>query len=66
MFRDEVELPIAAKEPGGGRAVTVVQGIPAGRHTLEVRARPRNVGSATAGSPVEAVRVYRPPVAAGP
>jgi hypothetical protein len=51
-FLDEFAVP-AAKNAFGETVVTVAQGIPNGKHTLEITGTP--------DTPIAAVRVYRPP-----
>lgn len=58
MFADEFAAP-ATRNPFGDTVVTAAQGLPNGKHTLELTGTP--------DTPLAAVRVYRPPLpAAGP
>ena len=45
----------AARNPFGETIVTVAQGLPNGKHTLELTGTP--------DTPLAAIRVYRPPLA---
>jgi hypothetical protein len=54
MHTDTVAPPVVT-DPAREEAVTVIQGIPNGRHTLEIRS------SDGKPAPIRAIRVYRPP-----
>lgn len=53
LFADQFALP-AARNPFGETVVTVAQGLPNGKHTLELTGTP--------DTPLAAIRVYRPPL----
>lgn len=53
FFADQFAVP-AARNPFGETVVTVAQGLPNGKHTLELTGTP--------DTPLAAIRVYRPPL----
>lgn len=53
LFADQFAVP-AARNPFGETVVTVAQGLPNGKHTLELTGTP--------DTPLAAIRVYRPPL----
>ena len=53
LFRDEFVVP-ERRNPFGETVVTVAQGLPNGRHMLEISGSPE--------TPIAAIRVYRPPM----
>jgi len=53
LFADEFLVP-ARKNPFGDTVITVAQGLPNGKHTLEI--------TGSQDTPIAAIRVYRPPL----
>jgi hypothetical protein len=63
MFADVFQASAQAAKPGLERATTVVQGIPAGRHVLQLQLRVEDRKDSVPGAriPLQSIRVYRPP-----